>query len=262
MFSDFVHPHVLEFFYRNLCRTGLSDQKLDELRDMGERFADAQIRFMKPHLTKDIPCALDFGGGMGAMTDRLKTVAGEVWASELDRPSIDKVNASPGIRFVTNDELFSENFAGKFDLIILSNVLEHMHNPLLQLARFSRVCKPGGLFFVEVPYEEKFVLESGKCMGQHILFFSPDTLQRAIATQGSFEIVAMNQSGPPVDEMIEKRQLIHRPEVDETEGGWVIRVLLRNTRPVSEFPIEQIDLADLQETAERLSLHNMFLVNA
>lgn len=262
MFADFIHPHVIEFLYRGFGRSGSTEEKLKELREMGERFADAQMRFMKPHLPEKISCALDFGGGMGAMTDRLTTIADEVWVSELDTPAIESIDNSRGIKFVTNDGLADNAFAGKFDLIILSNVLEHMNNPLMQIARFSRLCKPGGLFFIEVPYEEKFVLGTGGHMMQHILFFSPYTLRRAIATQGSFDILAFNQSGPPVGEMIEQGKLIHRPEADETEDGWVIRTLLRNERPVTEMPKDNLDMDDLQDAAKSLSLQCMRLVNS
>jgi len=261
MFADFIHPQVIEFLYRGFGRSGTSEEKLQELRDMGEHFAEAQMRFMKPHLPENISCALDFGGGMGAMTDRLTTIADEVWISELDKPAIEKIDHSRGIKFVTNDGLADDSFAGKFDLVILSNVLEHMNNPLMQIARFSRLCKPGGLFFIEVPFEEKFVRGTGGHLMQHILFFSPYTLRRAIATQGSFDIVAFNQSGPPVDEMIAERKLIHRPEADETEDGWVIRTLLRNARPVTELPTDSLDMEDLQSVAKALSLQSMTLVN-
>lgn len=262
MFADFIHPEVINFYYRNFCRNNLGDAQKAELRAMGERFTDAQLRFMAPHLPDAIPCALDYGGGMGAMTERLCTIADEVWTSELDEASIEGSIRDNGIRFASDAELDSEPFIGKFDLIILSNVLEHMRNPLKQIARFSRLCRPGGLFFIEVPFEDRFVAKMGNHMPQHILFFNPDTLKQAIASQGSFDIVAFNQSGPPVDEMIAERRLIHRPEVDETENGWVIRVLLRNVRPSLELVPDSFEAKEIDEISKSLSLYSMSLMSS
>lgn len=261
MYADFIHPEVINFFYSNFCRSSLDDDAKAELRAMGELFTDAQLRFLAPHLPDSIPCALDYGGGVGAMTDRLRTIADEVWSSELDETSIENSIHETGVKFATDSELDGEAFIGKFDLIILSNVLEHMRNPLKQIARFSRLCRPGGLFFIEVPFEDRFVEKMGNHMPQHILFFNPDTLKQAITSQGSFDIVAFNQSGPPVDEMIAARKLIHRPEVDETENGWVIRALLRNTRPNMELIPDSFDGQEINDISKALSLYSMSLMS-
>ncbi len=57
----------------------------------------------------------------------------------------------------TNPDLFCD--AGKlsiknnqYDLVILSEILEHVNNPLLVLQESFRVLKPGGLMFITIPF--------------------------------------------------------------------------------------------------------------
>jgi SAM-dependent methyltransferase len=58
--------------------------------------------------------------------------------------------------FYSIDEVLSDNFHLKYDVIRLSNVLEHLHSPLDVIATLKGRLNPGGLLIVEGPVEENF----------------------------------------------------------------------------------------------------------
>lgn len=63
--------------------------------------------------------------------------------------------------FFSIDEVLSPAFSKKYDVIRLSNVLEHLHAPLDVIAKLKTHLNPGGLLLVEGPIEENFSLAAG-----------------------------------------------------------------------------------------------------
>ena len=81
-------------------------------------------------------------------------------------------------------ELFEE---GRFDLIRLNHVLEHLNDPVKYLGMISAWLAPGGVLYVEVPNIETYAREKSK--GNmfhygHIFNFNPWTLRTAAALAG------------------------------------------------------------------------------
>lgn len=61
-------------------------------------------------------------------------------------------------RFYTIGELLKMEPVRQFDVIRLSNVLEHLTAPAEVLAKLSNFLRPGGIFLIEGPIEENFCL--------------------------------------------------------------------------------------------------------
>lgn len=261
VYADFIHPQVFDIFYRNFCRGEMEGDRLTHYVEMADRGIESQMHFILPHLTGAVENALDYGGGIGAMAKKLLEIAGTVWVTELDPNANKFIEHGDRIRLLSDQDLDGDAHVGKFDLIILSNVLEHMPDPVRQLARFSRMCKKDGLFFIEIPNEEQFIRATGLFCQQHVCFFSPATIKRAVEVQNSFDLVEFNLSGPRTEEIIENCELVHRPEAHETENGWVMRLLLRNARPVTQVPQIAMDMADVDEILQVLGASAMGLVN-
>lgn len=74
----------------------------------------------------------------------------------------------PGNNFFTIDEVLSNDFPVKYDIIRLSNVLEHLTNPKEVIRSLSNHLNPGGMLLVEGPIEDNF------CIAQMVrkLYFS------------------------------------------------------------------------------------------
>ena len=94
-----------------------------------------------------------------------------------------------------------------FDVILLLDVLEHLHRPFDTLAEIGRILKPGGTLVVQCPWElthweeraEAFLKGMRQCtitpdaVPAHLYFFEPRTLD-AFLKKGGFQVVK-RQSG-------------------------------------------------------------------
>ncbi len=82
-----------------------------------------------------------------------------------------------------------ENISG-FDVIIFTEVIEHINNPKVVLNHFYSLLNPGGLIFITTPNFdslERFVL--GPSWGmvmypEHISYYNPATLDDLVTSQG------------------------------------------------------------------------------
>ena len=72
---------------------------------------------------------------------------------------------------------------GFFDAIICNAVLEHVQNPEQVLAEFGRVCKPGGVLYLCVPF-----MQPEHCDPTDFQRYTIDGLQRQVRLNG-FEII-------------------------------------------------------------------------
>jgi len=96
---------------------------------------------------------------------------------------------------VVQGSLDSADFpAGSFDVITLSHVLEHLHDPVATLQRVRYLLRDGGLVHIEVPNFDclEARLFDGSWIGiaapLHLYHFTPNTL-RATAERVGFHIV-------------------------------------------------------------------------
>lgn len=60
--------------------------------------------------------------------------------------------------FYAIENVLAPGFTGKYDVIRLSNVLEHLTNPLDVIKKLATCLKPGGILLVEGPVEENFCI--------------------------------------------------------------------------------------------------------
>jgi len=91
---------------------------------------------------------------------------------------------------------------GRYDLVILSHVLEHLQDPGKSLDLIRRCLKTGGLFYAEVPnIPRESLLKyadhhwAPRYDEPHITFFSKPTLETLIAKAG-FQKVVCETGGP------------------------------------------------------------------
>jgi len=91
---------------------------------------------------------------------------------------------------------------GRLDIVLMLDVLEHLHRPGQVLREIGRILKPGGVLLVQCPWELTHweeVMETflrGRRTGRmdpdavpaHLYFFSPRTLEAMLAS-GGFRVV-------------------------------------------------------------------------
>ncbi|MBD3343016.1 MAG: methyltransferase domain-containing protein [Candidatus Lokiarchaeota archaeon] len=90
---------------------------------------------------------------------------------------------------------------GKFDIIHLHHVMEHLTSPSEMFEIISRLLDDNGILLIEVPYQlgkmqdsiKKRKKKNVKFNIDHLYFFSPVTLKKYIHKYG-FEVIEFNQS--------------------------------------------------------------------
>lgn len=165
------------FAYSNtaMCSLGTSPARLD-----------AQIRFFAPFAPKR-PTILEIGCATGELAAATKGSIGveRYEAIELSpagdkaRAHVDRLYTEPLRSLLVGGEIQS-----RFDLILMSHVLEHIDDPAAELRAMKEVLKPGGAIFVEVPNgsgHRHLPIDDNLT---HLHFFSPASLLRMLAAQG------------------------------------------------------------------------------
>jgi 2-polyprenyl-3-methyl-5-hydroxy-6-metoxy-1,4-benzoquinol methylase len=81
-----------------------------------------------------------------------------------------------------------------FDLCVLSDVIEHVRDPLSFLREVHRVLKPGGSLFIATPsidsWSARFMKQKWmEFKAEHLLYFDRQTLQTALAKTGFREVI-------------------------------------------------------------------------
>lgn len=82
----------------------------------------------------------------------------------------------------------------QFDLCVLSDVIEHVRDPLAFLARVHRLLKPNGAIFIATPslasWSAKLLRQNWmEFKPEHLTYFDPKTLQTALFRTGYHEVI-------------------------------------------------------------------------
>lgn len=100
---------------------------------------------------------LDYGCGSGQFLIEAKSHGYECAGTEFNPSLVKELNDKlAGIRFFTISDFFNNH--QKYDIIYLSNVLEHLINPKEIMERLKNHLNPEGLFVLEGPLENNFNL--------------------------------------------------------------------------------------------------------
>jgi 2-polyprenyl-3-methyl-5-hydroxy-6-metoxy-1,4-benzoquinol methylase len=188
--------------------TGLVEGRLDPLRYNGQsddpREAPGILRALMPEGAR----VLDVGCGTGSVTvvaNRGK--ANQVLAIEPDAHR-SVVARDRGIEVVCgflNEEFMAQR--GPFDVIVFSDVLEHLPSPDDMLKLAISGLKPGGIILASVPNVAHWSMrlnllfgrfnytETGLCDATHLRWFTQSSLERLFTSQGLELVAARHSSG-------------------------------------------------------------------
>lgn len=140
---------------------------------------------------------LEIGGGIGTFTGMLTDKADSITSLEIDRKYLQQLNH----RFKNHSKVKIKNLdltkkthlkklRGRFDLIIMINVLEHIKDHQQMLVNLESKLKPGGKLFVFVPAHQCLYSQWDKSVG-HYRRYSKEQLI-VLAENAGFRI---NQAG-------------------------------------------------------------------
>jgi len=139
---------------------------------------------------------LEIGCGRGLLLHQLAQLGHECHGIERSALAARRAAQTEGIRVYTQpleECRFTERY---FDAVILWHVLEHLDHPQATLAVISRVLKPGGLLYLEVPNLTSLQSRTTGTswfhldLKHHLYHFSLDGLQRLLVSSG-FQVQRM-----------------------------------------------------------------------
>lgn len=136
--------------------------------------------------------ALDIGAGYGFFSRTLIDADFKVDAIELSNTSIALYKLMNGFEpnRILFDTQFSVNNINKYDVVILSQVLEHLPINHFPVKNIHMILKGGGVCSIAVPHFNSYlsILQGKNDMfitpPEHINFFSKDSLIRAFELEG------------------------------------------------------------------------------
>lgn len=143
---------------------------------------------------------LDVGSGLGVFPARMLERGWEVTALDPDERAVEHARSVVGVEAVQAD-FFEADGLGRFDLVTLNKVLEHVVDPVAMLARTRDFLNPSGTVYVEVPdgpgaaadpdgpAREEFFIE-------HLHAFSEDSLER-LAERAGFKVAHLERLREP-----------------------------------------------------------------
>ena len=143
---------------------------------------------------------IDVGCGTGYLLSKVKSSTHwDVFGVELSGKACAFARDSLGLENIVNSDLAGANYDSNFfDIVHVSEVLEHVPDPLAFLRECRRILKPNGLFLLSLPngdsdrqglidYWRLNRRPPGHASG-HIYFFSPASL-RFLMEQSEFEVI-------------------------------------------------------------------------
>jgi len=162
--------------------------------ESGEKLTRVFIELVKK--LGGVQSICDLGCGNGHITGRLAALGYRVTGVDASASGIQIAQrAYPGVEFV--HALIDRDLSlGQFDLVISSDVIEHLYRPSDLLEATSSLVKPGGQVLLGTPYHgylKNLVLAATGKMdahfsalhdGGHIKFFSVSTLSRLVRSHG------------------------------------------------------------------------------
>jgi SAM-dependent methyltransferase len=165
---------------------------------------DDRLAFFEQHLPDDRRRVLDIGSGPGFFLRRAKERG---WQTLGIEPSRQAAEYSSGLGLDIRNEFLSETTKGlgRFDVVHMSAVLEHIPDPVGMLRIAHELLLPDGLICIIVPNDYspfQLALREARqfrpwwlAAPHHINYFDPPSLEQAMSKAG-FELVDLSTTFP------------------------------------------------------------------
>ncbi len=177
-----------------LARTpaGLRGRWLVPLVPSFKAKADTKMRHL-PRPPTEGGRLLDVGFGNGGFLKLATEMGWNAEGIDFDPKAVETARARGlNVRCASAADLSAQN--EQFDIITLSHVLEHVHDPITLLKELYRLLKPGGLLWLETPNLDSL---GAKRFGRnwrdldpprHLVLFNTDSLRNSLARTGFGQI--------------------------------------------------------------------------
>ena len=128
--------------------------------DTATKFANCEKLRAEAETLVPVGALLDIGSGRGEMAVTAKRRGWKVTSLEPS-PVMAKALRESGLEVAEQKVESLTGMDGIFDVVILAAVLEHLYNPAEAVAAVSRLLRPGGIFYLDVPNEDGLYAKIG-----------------------------------------------------------------------------------------------------
>lgn len=188
-----IYPMPKENELREYYDTYWDDNTESTFTDLFVAQAEARYNFIKKHISTPNTKILDIGAGYGLIKNNFDE--GVVYdAVEVDPLAIDYLENK-----IKPRKIFSEleEVNEKYDLIILSHILEHMTDPVDFLGKINERLGNGSLLFIEVPNKDYLYKNIND---PHVLFFENFSLKNLVSSAG-YNVINIHSCGRLISDM-------------------------------------------------------------
>ena len=158
----------------------MSNARIEFIKQNVTRILDKDK--IKVNLLKDLNC-LDVGCGGGILSEKLKRLGANVTGIDASKNSIEiakkhakKSRLEINYKCITTSELLEikkEKVLNKFDLVVASEVIEHVNNRKIFLSNISDLCRPGGIVVFTTINKSLLGIFFGKYLAEDVLKILP-----------------------------------------------------------------------------------------
>lgn len=184
------------------------------------------LRIIQKNRIKDI---LDYGAGDGQLVRKLTSHGLNVIGWEHSEIGVARATKESDLRGMKSKVVITpkdlKNYAGRFDLVIMSEVIEHLEKPEDELLPILALLKSGGYFIATVPSGPMSYFD--RHIG-HFRHYSPDSFQKLLAICGLNQ-VKVESIGFPLVNIVRIISLILRKKMlnfvmNSDSNSWVSKL--------------------------------------
>lgn len=180
-------------FYNSDVNKIYNETKFDEVSpstEMDDQINYGNLKLLEQIAGKEKGTLLEIGSAKGYFLIKAKEAGYDVFGLELNQPNYEYSRKILG-DCIMDIDLFDVKFEdGKFDVVYMRDVIEHIASPLEFLKEINRITKPGGLIFLETHNIDSWINRSARenhtvIFGfEHPNHWSPKTLSLALQKTG------------------------------------------------------------------------------
>lgn len=158
---------------------------------LGLPAVESRIRALHSSMLKENRVFLDFGCGGGKRLDSYrKTYRCKTIGMDFNETVLQQIRSRGHVALTSDKAGWSKVQSASVDLVVMSHVIEHLHDPAEALLEVLRVLKPGGLVDVSTP--NPLGISATTFIGSwyglqaptHTMLFPPDVLVRLLEKTG------------------------------------------------------------------------------
>jgi 2-polyprenyl-3-methyl-5-hydroxy-6-metoxy-1,4-benzoquinol methylase len=197
----YINPQLTDESVARIYSGQLYDQKSDRLDLLLPRLGRYKSRLLKQfEQFRRTGQLLDVGCFKGFF---LYSAARRGWTAtgtEVSRPAVEFARRQLGLNVEQGDLLELEQFgSGRWDVITLFDVIEHLSHPDRYIQRAHRLLRPGGLLYLETPNVRalpRYLLGRRWTIFHrlHRYYFQPGTIEKLLRRAG-FERIRIATAG-------------------------------------------------------------------